>query len=206
MERKLTARTIGITGNIGAGKSTVARMLEDRGCSRIDADLVARKLMEPGLPAYNATVHRFGPGILLPDARIDRAALAAIVFRDPQALLDLDRAIHPHTHAAILAEVSAFDRDAIAVIEAIKLIEAGWVPMLDSLWLVVTSPDVAIARVAQARNMEPEEVRRRLVSQPSVEPKRALADVVIENDGDLRAAADQVDSAFRRLQARWDTK
>ena len=178
-------------------------MLEALGCVRIDADLVARELMQPELPAWRAVVDRFGPSILLPDGRINRAALGAIVFADAAALLDLDRAVHPFVNARLDAMLAALPSETVAAIEAIKLIEAGFASHVDSLWLVVAPDEVAIARLVRGRGMIPAEAARRLAAQPAVESKRAIADVVIDNGGSVEATNRQVAAAFARLLQVW---
>jgi len=133
------ARSIGLTGRIGSGKTAVSRMLEKLGCYHIDADLVARALMEPGQPAWKAVVSEFGPNIVTADQHINRAALGGLVFADPEALRRLDLAVHPHVTVELERQLQAMEATTIAVVEAIKLVEAGLSSRLDALWVVVTT-------------------------------------------------------------------
>ncbi|HEX2922897.1 MAG TPA: dephospho-CoA kinase, partial [Chloroflexota bacterium] len=126
---------IGLTGNIGCGKSAVAGMLADLGAEVVDADLLVHQLMSPGSESWQAIVNRFGRGILRPDDGIDRRALGEIVFRDPAALADLEAILHPATRRLVEERIAA-SKSAVVVVEAIKLIESGWYRRLDALWVV----------------------------------------------------------------------
>jgi dephospho-CoA kinase len=143
---------IGITGPIGCGKSTVAGWLgTHRGVAVIDADQVARDVLDPGEPALAAVIGRFGAGLLRDDGSLDRAALGHIVFEDPVALRDLEAIVHPAVRPRIMAAIAAAeeaDADAV-VIEAIKLVEGGLAELCDEVWLVVCGPDVQRARLIE---------------------------------------------------------
>lgn len=199
----MRAHAIGVTGNIGSGKSTVARILERLGCVRIDADLVARDVMAPGLPAWEAVVGRFGPEIVLPDKTIDRAKLGALVFAKPAALRDLDRAVHPWVRRAVRDRIASLGPDQVAVVEAVKLLEAGMDEDVDAVWIVVAPDDVAISRLVESRHMAREQAASRLAAQPPVGPKLPRADAVIDNGGPLRDTEARVALEFGRLQEGW---
>src|SRR5690242_1131157 len=135
---------IGLTGNIGCGKSTAGRLLKARGVPVRDADQVTRAVMRPGEPAYNGIVEAFGTAILRQDGTIDRAALGRVVFGDPAALRRLETIVHPATREAIHAWLAERDHEAeatgerrIAVVDAIKLIESGYPAFCDAVWVVV---------------------------------------------------------------------
>jgi dephospho-CoA kinase len=158
---------IGLTGPIGCGKSTIARWLGERpGIVLVDADRVARDVLEPGEPALDAVAERFGAGLLGPDGVLDRAALGRIVFADPAALRDLEAIVHPAVRPRILAEAAAADRDgALAVvIEAIKLVEGGLAGECDEVWLVSCDPGIQRGRLA-ARGPSAEDAEQRIAAQ-----------------------------------------
>lgn len=199
----MSARAIGVTGNIGSGKSTVGRMLEGLGCARIDADLVAREVMAPDLPAWKAVVERFGPDILLPDRTFDRARLGALAFADPAALLDLDQAVHPWVRREVRDRLAVLGHEQVAVVEAVKLLEAGMDEDVDAVWVVVAPDAIAVSRLVESRHMARDEATRRLTAQPPVGPKLGRADAVIHNGGTAQETETQVAAAYRRLQERW---
>lgn len=186
---------IGLTGNIATGKSTVAEILAGLGARIIDADKVAHQVMQPGGPAYGAVLAAFGPGILTPDGAIDRSSLGAIVFRDAGALRRLEAAVHPAT----LAEVDRRLREApeaVVVVEAIKLIEAGMYRGYDSLWVVTAPRSVQIARLMADRGLSEQEAALRVDAQPPQAEKTAVADMVIVNDGSLEDLRAKVTAAW----------
>ncbi len=191
----ITMYLIGLTGNIGTGKSTVLKMLAKLGAEVIDADKIAHQVIEPGGPAYQAVVEAFGPEILRDDGSIDRAKLGDIVFNNPDALKQLERLTHPAV-GQIIAERLAQTDAAVVVIEAIKLIEAGMHTTGDALWIVTASRERQIERLMRTRHLSREEAEARIDAQPSVEPKLPLADVVIENNG-------TIDSLWKQVQAAW---
>jgi len=184
---------IGLTGNIGTGKSTVAHMLAGLGARVIDADQVAHEVMQPGGPAFLAVVDAFGPGILAADGSIDRGKLGAIVFRDPTALRRLEAAVHP----AVIAEVEgqiARAVEPVIVVEAIKLIEAGMHRHYDALWVVTAPRELQIARLVESRGLTAQEAVLRVDAQPPQEDKAARANVLIVNDrglDELRASVER---------------
>lgn len=192
---------LGVTGNIASGKSTVSHMLAERGATVIDSDLVYRELVSAGQPLLQHLAERFGEGIIANDGSLNRPALGAIVFSDPAALADLDRITHP----AVIAEV---DRRAhavehgVVVLDAVKLIESGHADSCDAVWLVVTSPEEQVTRLMSRNTLSAEEARRRVDAQPSLEQKRARADLVIDNSGSLEQTRFQVEQAWRALPLR----
>lgn len=189
---------IGLTGNIGCGKSTVAAMLAELGAEVIDADRLVHQLMEPGTERWRAIVERFGQGILRPDGTIDRARLGEVVFRDPAALADLEAILHPA--ARKLAEDRiASSRKPVVVLEAIKLIEAGWSRRVDSVWVVTCRREQQTERLRQSRGLSQAEAELRIKAQPPAEEKLKHADVVIDNSGPLEDTRHQVEAAWTRL-------
>jgi len=190
---------IGLTGNIAAGKSVVARMLAELGADVIDADALVHDLQRKGTPTYDAIVAEFGPGILRADGEIDRRALGAVVFADPTRLRALEAILHP----AVLLESQRRISEAAAnvvVYEAIKLIEAGRHTLCDAIWVVTAPRDVQIARLMRDRGLSEAEARQRIDAQPPPEEKLRYATVVIDNGGSLEATRAQVERAYAAIE------
>lgn len=193
---------IGLTGGIGAGKSTVTQMLEGLGAAVIDADRVGHQIYLPDLPAWREIVETFGPEVLNADRTINRQALGKIVFADPEALRTLNRIVHPKMFdrmAELIAELRARGGMKAIVVEAAILIEANWQPLADQIWLVIASAPVVIERLAKQRNLSPEQVRTRIAAQLSNEERLKHAHVVIRNDGSLDEVRATVQQAWDRL-------
>lgn len=183
---------IGLTGSIGCGKSHVRETLVRLGAEGIDADRVAHEVMAPGGPAYAPIVAAFGSEILGTDGAIDRAKLAALVFRDPAALARLEAIAHPVVYAVTKARVENSAAPAVAI-EAIKLIEAGLsVGLCDEVWVMACSEAEQLARLERSRGMTPEEVRRRRANQMSPEQMAGRADRIIRTDGTLEETEAEV--------------
>ncbi len=192
---------IGLTGNIACGKSTVLAMLREHGAAVIDADQVTRQVQQPGEPVYRQIVETFGETILVePGGPIDRQRLGAIVFSDAQALRRLEQIVHPAVHARILAWLDdAATHARVAVIDAVKLLEAGWKQVCDAVWVVTCTPEQQLRRLMETRGMSEAEARMRITAQPLQESRVAQADVVIDNSGTLDATRAQVDAAWARI-------
>lgn len=201
---------IGLTGNIGCGKSTVARLLARHGAAVCDADQVTRDVMRPGQPAHRAIVEAFSPSILVtPDGAIDRAALGRIVFADPQELRRLEAIVHPATRTAIEHWLEDQERQAtgrpcraVAVVDAIKLIENGYGAICDTVWVVVCDEKEQLRRLIEQRGMSPADARQRIAAQAPQAAKVAAADVVINNSGSLSQTEAQVAAAWSDVEAR----
>jgi dephospho-CoA kinase len=197
---------VGLTGGIGSGKSAVSSMLARRGAVVIDADQVAREVVEPGAAAYPDVVERFGTGVLAEDGRLDRAALAAIVFADDAARASLNRIVHPAVRDAIvarLAELRAASAVAggpapVVVVEVPLLVETGAASRYRfSGVLVVDAPeDVAVRRLVRERGMREDEARARIGAQASREERVRAADFVILNMGSIAQLELMADEAF----------
>jgi len=187
---------IGITGPIGCGKSTVAGWLGERpGVVVIDADRVARDVLDRGEPALDAVIARFGGGLLRADGALDRAALGRIVFADPAALHDLEAIVHPAVRPRILAALAEADQDGaeVVVIEAIKLVEGGLAAICDEVWLVTCESTVQRARLV-SRGTPPADADQRIAAQRDlVERLTRLASRVIDTSSgpaDVRRLAE----------------
>lgn len=194
---------VGLTGGIGSGKSTVARMLEARGAVVFDADLLARQAVAPGTPGYEAVVARFGPHVLAPGGDIDREALASIVFADPVARRDLEAIVHPEVRR-MFAEASETyrDTDAVVVLSAPLLVETGMHTAFDVLIVVSATERTQIERLMRDRGMSEEKIRARIAAQAPLEEKAAVADILIDNEGTLEELERQVDRVWEDLRAR----
>ncbi len=189
---------IGLTGNIGCGKSTVATMLRQLGAEVIDADTVAHQVMAPPGPVYDAIVREFGSQILAPDGTIDRRKLGQIVFSDPAALRRLDALVHPATSAAI-RQMIATSSARVVVVEAIKLIESGTYRICNSVWIVTCAREQQIQRLVTERGLSREDAERRVSAQEPIDTKLIYGDVLIDNSGSLDDTRRQVLNAWRRL-------
>ncbi|MER2599480.1 MAG: dephospho-CoA kinase [Caldilineales bacterium] len=189
---------IGLTGNIGTGKSTVMTMLAALGAQGLDADKIAHQVMEPGQPAYRQIVRRFGAAIAPAGGAIDRARLGQIVFSDPAALADLEELVHP----AVFQEIGhrlALCTVPVAIIEAIKLLEAGLsLQLCDQVWVVTAPRHQQIERLMTTRDLSEAEATLRIDAQPPQAEKIARADVVIENAGSLAQMQRQVQNAWQQ--------
>ena len=196
----MSAFVIGLTGQIGAGKSMVAGMLRELGAKVLDADALVRDEQVRGTVGYSAIVQTFGTKVLGEDKEIDRAKLAEEVFSDPAKLRRLEQILHPRVIARVLQARSMLPADAVLVVEAIKLLEGDLRKLCDQVWVVVAPRDVLIERLG-IRGMRPGEVSLRLANQLSEEQFRAAADVVIENDGDRDRTRERVREAWASLSA-----
>jgi dephospho-CoA kinase len=189
--------SVGLTGGIGAGKSTVARRLAELGATVIDADLLAREVVEPGTPGLAAVVEVFGPQILLPDGRLDRPALGRIVFGDPEQLARLNAIVHPLIAERTRALIEAVPADAVLVHDVPLLVEndlaSGY-----QLVIVVHAPEAErIRRLVEDRGMSEDAARARVQAQADDDRRRAVADVWIDNSGTPEATLAQVESYWR---------
>jgi dephospho-CoA kinase len=191
-------KIVGLTGNIGCGKTVVAGMLRRLGAEFIDADLVVHELLRPGTPVTAAVARHFGAGILRPDGGVDRQALARIVFADPKALRALERIVHPAVQREIDARIRR-SQAPVVVLEAIKLIESGLYLRCDQVWVVTCREEQQLERLLGSRGMLREEAIQRIRAQPPQAEKVARADVVIDNSGSLARTAQQVKEAWDRL-------
>ncbi len=198
LRARLNHYIIGLTGNIGCGKSAVARMLAGLGAEVVDADQLVHQLMVPGSESWQGIVDRFGRDILRPDGSIDRRALGEMVFRDPGALASLEAILHPAVRRLVEERIAASERF-VVVVEAIKLIEAGWARRVDALWVVACPREQQIERIMRTRGFSRPEAELRVDAQPPAEEKLRHADVVIDNSGSLEATRRQVVEQWRRI-------
>jgi dephospho-CoA kinase len=194
---------VGLTGGIGSGKSTVARMLADRGAIVFDADDLARRAIEPGMPGHAAVVHRFGPRILTADGEVDRQELARRVFQDEHARRDLEAIVHPEVFRLLNEGLEPYRlTDRVAVFDAPLIVETGFQEACDVL-IVVTAPLVdRTSRIVADGRLDEQQAGARIAAQAPDEEKERLGDIVIRNDGDLHDLERTVDGLWRRLRSR----
>jgi dephospho-CoA kinase len=203
---------IGLTGNIACGKSTVLAMLSAVGARTIDADRVTHRVQQPGTPVYQQIVAALGPQIVsAPGGPIDRRKLGDLVFSSPTALQRLERIVHPAVRAEIWSWVEGVIRSGghgtreqprsspVAVIDAIKLLEAGWREHLDAVWVVTCPREQQLERLMTTRGLSRAEAEKRIDAQPPQSQKVAQADVVIDNSGTQAATRAQVDAAWAHI-------
>lgn len=199
-----SVEVIGLTGGIAAGKSAVAARLAELGAIVIDADLLAREAVEPGTPALEAIVARFGESVLDAEGALDRAALGTVVFADDAALRDLNAIVHPavrRRYDELLTETAARDPEAIVVYDVPLLAEARTASEF-ALVVVVDAPvELRIDRLVTLRGMERSAAQARIAAQIDDAERREAADVVIDSSGTLDHTLDQVDALWERLIA-----
>jgi len=189
---------IGLTGGIGSGKSTVSALLAAKGAVVVDADAIVRDVQRPGTPVFDAMVERFGPGIVAGDGTLDRAAVADIVFGDPDALADLNAIVHPAVGAEIMLRMQQLaETDDIVVLDVPLLVESKNAYPVAGLLVVDVDPDVALARLVQHRGMREDDVRARMARQATRQERLDRADRVIDNSGSTEELAAQVDDAWQ---------
>jgi dephospho-CoA kinase len=198
MSEKRTVH-VGLTGGIGAGKSTVARMLADRGALVLDADVAAREVVAAGTDGLTAVVREFGDGVLAPDGSLDRAALAARIFSDPGRRAALNAIVHPRVRAWMAERAAAAPVGSVVVQDIPLLVESGLTGLFD-LVVVVDAADAArVARLVRDRGMSEAEAEARIAAQAPREQRLAAAGAVIGNDGAPEQLEAQVDALWERL-------
>ncbi len=194
-------RTIGLTGGIGSGKSTVAGLLAEFGALVIHADTVGHEVYRPRTPGWDQVVGAFGRDVVAADGSIDRKKLGAIVFADATARQRLNAIVHPLIFDAIqrrIADERAKGENRPIVVEAAVLIEANWLPLVEEVWLVVTGRSAVVDRVQRDRGLTEEEIGRRIDAQLSDDERRRFAEVVIENSGSLEVLRSTVRAIWER--------
>jgi len=193
----------GLTGALAAGKSTVARLFQDCGAILLDADVLARQVVEPGKPAWRDIVREYGAGVLRPDRSLDRAALARIVFRDPAKLRILNAIIHPRVareQARLTREIAHKHPRAAVIYDAALLIEAGAHERMDRVIVVTADRKTQIARLQRRDGLSRAEAMRRIRSQMPVAEKRRYADYVLDGMRPVSELRTAVREIYRGLQ------
>jgi dephospho-CoA kinase len=199
---------VGLTGGMGSGKSTVALLLVERGAKLVDADAIAREVVEPGRPAYGRLVERFGPGIVSADGTIDRPALAAVAFAGPESVADLNAITHPAIAQEMAARRAALEESDDVVLLDVPLLapEHRGVLALDAVLVVDCDADTAVERVVTQRGIPEWDVRARLAAQVGREERLRGADLVVDNCGDRAALEAEVERVWTALRAMAEAK
>ncbi|MFE5299119.1 dephospho-CoA kinase [Streptomyces sp. NPDC056632] len=193
---------VGLTGGIGAGKSEVSRLFVSYGAVLIDADRIAREVVEPGTPGLAAVVAEFGPGILTPEGTLDRPKLGSIVFNDPGRLAALNAIVHPLVGARS-AELEGLAGPGDVVVHDVPLLtENGLAPLYDLVVVVDAAPETQLDRLVRLRGMTEPEARARMAAQATRAQRRAVADLIVDNDGPLEALEPQVRTIWAELRER----
>lgn len=197
---------IGLTGGIGSGKSTVARILEEQGAHILSADLIGHEVYLPGRPAYREIIEAFGEEIVAEDGTIDRKKLGAIVFSDPRRLRKLNAITHPRLKGMMREKLAELKRSGVrvAVLEAALLLDAGWDDLADEVWVTVVEPEIAAKRTAARSGLSEQEVMKRIKTQMSNEERIRRADVVISTEGDLEDTRRRTLKEWEALRTRLD--
>lgn len=194
-------KIVGLTGGIASGKSTVAELLREKGAVVIDADEVAREIVEPGEEAYREIVAEWGDSVLGPDGAIDRVKLGAIAFGDDRSRLKLNAITHPRVRQRMVARAEALGRlpspPPVAVLDIPLLFENGLEGLVEETWLVFLDPAEQFERLMRRNGYSREEAQSRIASQMPLADKAARATRLIDNRGDREALAEKVDRVWR---------
>ncbi len=192
---------VGLTGGIGSGKSTVSGLLAERGAAIVDADQVVREVQQPGSPVLAKMAERFGPQVITEDGSLDRAAVATVVFSDPDALKDLNKIVHPAVGAEMNRQVmSHLPTDRVVVMD-IPLLTENPREGLQAIVVVDVDPEVQVQRLTEGREFAEDDARARIAKQATREDRLATATHVIDNSGTLEDLVPQVDALFAALTA-----
>lgn len=198
-------RLLGLTGSIATGKTTAARFLADAGAAVIDADLLARRVVEPGRPALREIVEAFGESILLPDGSLHRAALGERVFADAVARARLNAIVHPRVEVEARRELEriwARDPDTLVIYDVPLLFEAGLAERFDAVAVVYASREEQLRRLRARDGLSEEEARARIASQMDIEEKARRSDFILDNMGSIADLEGRVGELLERLRAK----
>ena len=197
-------RIIGLTGGIASGKSLVSQQLVELGAVVVDADKLGHETYRTGTETYRAVAEAFGPDVVGPDGEIDRRALGAKVFGDPEARRRLEEIVWPAIRRLAAERLAGLREQSVPVVvlEAAVLIEANWLDLVDEVWLVEAPPETVRQRLSDRNGLTPEQAEARLRAQLTNEKRRPYAGVVIENDGSLDELRRRVDEAWSKLATR----
>ncbi|MCA1710620.1 MAG: dephospho-CoA kinase [Actinobacteria bacterium] len=196
---------VGLTGGIGSGKSSVSRLLAERGAVIIDADLIARQVVAEGTPGLAAIIDAFGTDVIK-NGKLDRAALGKRVFADPEQLARLNAIVHPLVGAETARQTEAAGEAAVVVYDVPLLVENGLQSLYDVVVVVAAQPETQLARLVEQRGMSEQDARARIAAQRPLADKLAVATYVIDNDGPREALEPQVDAVWTAMSSRTATR
>jgi dephospho-CoA kinase len=194
---------IGLTGGIASGKSTAARYLAENGAFVMDGDVLGHRAYQPNTAAFAKIVETFGSDVVGADGQIDRKALGGKVFGNPDALKQLTDILYPEIRRMFsewIKTTQADNPEALLVMDAAVLLEAGWEDLADETWVVIVDPDTAVTRAVARDGLDETAVRKRIASQLSNDERSARADVVIDNSGDETALTTRLDAELTRIR------
>jgi len=197
---------IGLTGGIGTGKTTVSAILCELGAKIINADLLGHAVYKLDSDGWFKIIESFGRGILKDNSEIDREKLGEIVFKDPDALKLLNKITHPRIYEKIednIREISTIDKTAVIIVEAALLIEAGWVSLVNELWITKSTQSHVIKRVQERSNLDTKAIQNRIKSQMNHQERAKYADVVIENNSDITELRNKVSKLWHNRLANY---
>jgi len=196
-------KVIGLIGGIGSGKSTVSQLLHELGAVVLDADKVGHEAYRPNTETWLEVVAAFGRQILAPNGEIDRKKLGEIVFSGPESLTRLNQIVHPRMYEMMKAQIDEFRQKGVGVVvlEAAILLEAGWTPLVDEVWVAIAPEREVVKRTVERTGLPEEQVLARIHSQMSSDERTKHADVVINNDGSLDELRAKVEELWHKLQA-----
>jgi len=196
-------KVIGLTGGIGSGKSTVSQLLHELGAVVLDADKVGHEAYQPNTETWLEVVSAFGRQILTSSGEIDRRVLSQIVFSDPESLARLNQIVHPRMYEMMKNQIDEFRRQGVKVVvlEAAILLEAGWTPLVDEVWVTVAPEQEVVKRTVERNGSSEEQVIARIRSQLSSEERAGRADVIINNDGSIDELKVKIKELWDRIQA-----
>jgi len=192
---------IGVTGNIGSGKSTVCRFLAELGAAVIDADEVAQETYKPHSQAWQEIINTLGTEMLQPNGEINRVRLAQLVFSSREALAQLNEIVHPKAYQLVKEKIENYRRlgTRVVALEATLLIEATWTTLVDEVWLVIASPDTVLQRLTRHPETDRDQIVARLKSQTPAEDKAKHADEIIRNEGNLPRLREKITELWNKL-------
>jgi dephospho-CoA kinase len=195
-------KVIGLTGGIGSGKSTVAQFLAELGAITIDADKVGHEAFQPNTELWQQVVDAFGQQVVAPNGSIDRRKLGEMVFGNPESLARLNQIMHHRMYDMVKAKLEEYQRQGVRVVvlEAPLLLEAGWTPLVDEIWVVVASETVVLKRLRRWSGLPESETLARIHSQLSSEERIKHADMVINNNGNLDELRARIAELWQGLQ------
>jgi len=194
-------RVVGLTGGIASGKSTVARMFVELGARLVDADLLARQVVEPDKPAWGEIADHFGEGVLNPDRTLNREKLGEIIFRDPDERRVLNDITHPRIGAEMLDQIQRFQREgaAVVLIDAALLLESPATNWIRPVVVVTAEEEVRAERIMERDGLSQEQALARIRSQMREDERKTRADYVIDNSGSLEDLQDRVEEVWIEL-------